>query len=99
MSVKHMAVLLVAVLVLVPTVARACQKLDPRPNAKPIASFRDVDRPPEPHLDPADQTVNAFDLFVPILQPIAFLDALEQPLPRTLHSVRTQTLRAPPAAA
>jgi len=95
MFAKQRIVLLVAALVLVPTIARAVQKFDWRP--RPAASFRDVERPPELNLEPPTATAVAPEQ-APVLQPSEFVDTLEQPLPRPPGSRRSQTLRAPPAA-
>jgi len=96
MRMKHLIALLVAVLVLVPSIARAQRKLDVRPDQKPTASFRDVDRPPEVKLVPADQTASTFEL-VPVLETVAFVEPLEASLPQVLSTSRVHSLRAPPS--
>jgi hypothetical protein len=96
MRVKHFAALLIAVLVVTPTLSRAQRKLDHRSDLKPTASFRDVDRPPELNLEPAN-TAAVTDL-APVLTLVAIVESTEHPLPDAPRRSRA-SLRAPPPLA
>jgi hypothetical protein len=99
-SVKAPAYLLVAALVLVPSLARAAQKLDRRPDLKPSASFRDVDRPPERLPGQLDLSAS---LSGTLRSPsdcstYAVIDADQAAAPRAAADHGSQALRAPPAS-
>jgi len=99
-SLKVPAFLLVAALVLVPSLARAAQKLERRPDLKPSASFRDVDRPPEPILAQVDLTValpGSLDL-PSDRHTWDLVDDGHVVAPRASADRRCDALRAPPAS-
>jgi hypothetical protein len=96
MRVKHFAALLIAVLVVIPTLSRAQRKLDHRSDLKPAASFRDVDRPPELNLEPAN-TAAVTDL-APVLTLVAIVEPTEHDLSDAPRRSRA-SLRAPPPLA
>jgi hypothetical protein len=98
-SLRFPAFLLVAALVLVPSLARAAQKLDRRPDLKPSASFRDVDCPPKPVLGQIDLTVSLpGSVDVPCDgTPHEFVDAGRPAASHSSTDRRCQALRAPPA--
>ncbi len=98
MRVKHLAAALIAVLVVIPSLSRAQRKLERRSDLKPTASFRDVDRPPELNLEPASHTAVATEL-PPILEPVAIVEQVAQPLPNAPRDLRAHSLRAPPSLA
>ena len=96
-SVKRLIYALVALMLLVPAVTRVYQKLEARPDLKPKASFRDVDRPPEPAVAALDWSTASFDrepqrLVVGIVERFAPL------LPRLADHSGRHTLRPPPAS-
>jgi len=98
-SLKVPAFLLVAALVLVPSLARAAQKLERRPD-KPSASFRDVDRPPEPILAQVDLTValpGSLDL-PSDRHTWDLVDTGHAVAPRASADRRCDSLRAPPVS-
>jgi hypothetical protein len=90
--------LLVAALVLVPSLARAAQKLDRRPDLKPSASFRDVDRPPEPVLVQIDLAASPPGVLdVPSdRRTYTFVDTSQTAAPCLSTNRRPRALRAPP---
>ena len=96
MRVKHLAALLVAVLVVIPSLSRAQRKLDRRPDLKPTASFRDVDRPPELTLERTNHSSLETES-TPVLEPAETVEHLDQPLPNAPRNSRADALRAPPS--
>jgi len=92
--------LVVAALVFVPSLVRAGQKLDRRPDLKPSASLRDVDRPPDPLLGQIDLTASPPGrLDVPSDDTTyTVVDDGHSPSPRSSTDRRSQPLRAPPAS-
>jgi len=96
-SCKSAAALLIALLILVPTLVRAHQKLERPATAKPAASFRDVDRPPELNLTAAPQRCVTLFTVHPLFKPLYRLVADPPCLPDAPRGSRAGILRAPPA--
>ena len=92
--------LVVAALVFVPSLVRAGQKLDRRPDLKPSASLRDVDRPPDPLLGQIDLTAALpGNLDVPTdRSTYTVVDAGHSASPLSSTDRRGQPLRAPPVS-
>ena len=96
MHMKHLAALLVAVLVVTPALSRAQRKLDHRSDLKPAASFRDVDRPPELNLEPAN--ISPVTDLAPVLTLVAVVEPTEHRITDAPRRSRA-SLRAPPPLA
>jgi len=95
-SFKSAVAFLVTLLILVPTLVRAHQKLERPATAKPAASFRDVDRPPKLNWEPTpQQCAMAFALY-PIFITSYRVVADQQCPPDASCGSRAHTLRAPP---
>ena len=92
------AYLLVAALVFVPSLGRAAQKLDRRPDLKPSASFRDVDRPPERLIGQLELVASLPDgLDVPVEHgTYSLVHTDKAAAPCAAADRRNQALRAPP---